>query len=118
MHESSPCILCHFAATIAPPQLQFSLETDSGLTFVLTQATAERSERYISSFECTGLRVPLEVEFKETQSRSTQGDVVTLSALTPGAVCNQKMWSINGASFSYAPLAATNLLFDKGKELQ
>ncbi len=87
-------------------------------TLVLTQATADRSERYISSFERTDLGVPLEVEFEETQSTEVIGDNINRNVSAPGAVYNIKIWSINGASFSSDPLAAsTRLLFDTGKEI-
>ena len=110
--------LRHYAATIAPPRLQFSLQSGTELTLVLTQATAERSEKYISSFERTDLGVPLEVEFEETESRSNLGDVIVRRTLIPGAVYNLKIWSINAASFSYAPVDTTTLLFDTGKVKQ
>ena len=109
-------ILCHSTATIAPPELQVSLRTGLGITFVLTQAAATRSERYISSLERTDLGVPLEVEFEETPSRSSLGDVIVRSVLTAGTVYNLKIWSINAASFSYDPVAGKTVLFDTGKE--
>ena len=84
--------------------------------FILTQATAERSERYISSLEHTDLGVPLEVEFKETQSSGAGGDTIETHVSAPGAV--YKIWSINGASFSYDPVvAATPLLYATGKDV-
>ena len=86
--------------------------------FILTQATAERSERYISSLERTDLGVPLEVEFEETQSSGADGDMIDRHVSAPGAVYHVKIWSINGASFSTVPLTAVaTLLLDKGKEI-
>ena len=86
-------------------------------TFLLTQATAERSERYISSFERTDLGVPLEVEFEETQSIEADGDNIDRNVSAPGAVYKIQIWSISGASFSEVPLVvSTTLLFDTGKE--
>ena len=87
-------------------------------TFILTQATAERSQRYISSLERTDLRVPLEVEFEETQSSGVHADTIDRNVSAPGAVYKVQIWSINGASFSYYPLvAATTLLIGTGKEV-
>ena len=87
-------------------------------TFILAQATAERSERYISSFERTDLRVPLEVELEETQSSGADGDIIDRHVSAPGAVYNVKIWSINGAYFSTVPLlAAITLLPHIGKEI-
>ena len=87
-------------------------------TFVLTQATAERSQRYISSLERTDLRVPLEVEFEETQSSGADGDMIDRHVSAPGAVYHIKIWSINGASFSTVPLTvSTTLLLDIGTKI-
>ena len=84
-------------------------------TFVLTKATAERSERYIFSLERTDLRVPLEVEFEETQSSGADDDTIDRHVSAPGAVYNIKIWSINGASFSFGPLPfSTTLKLDTG----
>ena len=111
-------ILCHSTATIAPPGLQSAFSEGSVITFTLTQATAARSERYISSLERTDLGVPLEVEFEETQSTGAVGDTIDRNVSAPGAVYNIKIWSINGASFSYdLSIAATILLSDTGKEI-
>ena len=108
-------ILCHYAATIAFPGLQGFHQVDSEVTLVLTQATAARSERYISSLERTDLGVPLEVEFEETQSSGAVGDSIDRSVSAPGAEYNIKIWSINGASFSSDPVAAAaTLLFGTG----
>ena len=86
-------------------------------TFILTPATAERSERYISSFERTDLGVPLEVEFEETQSSGADGDMIDRHVSAPGSEYKVQIWSINGAFFSYDSVAvATTLLFDKGIE--
>ena len=79
-------------------------------TFILTQETAERTERYISSLERTDLGVPLEVEFEETQSSGTDGDTINRQVSAPGAVYNIKIWSINGAFFSTVPLPVTTTL--------
>ena len=96
--------------------LQSFIGFDSVARFLLTQATAERSEKYISSFERTDLGVPLEVEFKETQSSGADGDMLDRRVSAPGAVYNVQIWSINGASFSTDPLVvATTLRFDTGK---
>ena len=86
-------------------------------TFVLTKATAVRSGRYISSLERTDLRVPLEVEFEETQSSGADGDTINRQVSAPGAVYNVKVWSINGTSFSNPRVAAATLLVDTGKEI-
>ena len=97
-----------------PPQLRFR-RLDPVSRFRLGPATAARSERYISSLERTDLGVPLEVEFEETQSSGAVGDTIDRSVSAPGAVYNIKIWSINGASFSYDPVAtAATLLFDTG----
>ena len=86
--------------------------------FFLGVNTAARSESYISSLERTDLGVPQEVEFEETQSSGADGDMIDRHVSAPGAVYNIKIWSINGASFSSDPLAAsTHLLFDTGKEI-
>ena len=79
-------------------------------TFTLTQATAERSERYISSLERTDLGEPLEVEFEETQSTEDIGDNINRNVSAPGAVYSIKIWSINGASFSTVPLIVARTL--------
>ena len=113
----SQIILSHCTATIAPPGLKGFNRADSVIKFVLTQAAAARSERYISSLERTDLGVPLEVEFEETQSSGDVGDTIDRNVSAPGAEYNIKIWSINGASFSYDPVpATTTLLFDTGKE--
>ena len=110
--------LSHHTAVIPPPQL-FGLQSiDSVARFLLTQATAERSERYISSLERTDLGVPLEVEFEETQSSGADGDTIDRHVSAPGAVYNVQIWSINGANFSSDPVvASTTLLLDTGKEI-
>ena len=114
----SHIISFHYTATIAPPGLRSFNRADSVITSVLTQATAARSERYISSLERTDLGVPLEVEFEETLSVEALGDSINLSVSAPGATYVIKIWSINGASFSYDPVtSATTLLFDTGKQL-
>ena len=92
------------------PDLQGFFREDSVASFLLTQATAERSERYISSFERTDLGVPLEVEFEETQSSGADGDNIDRNVSAPGAVYNIKIWSINGASFSKVPLPVSTTL--------
>ena len=103
-------------AVIPPPQLVGFTRFDSVARFVLGAATAERSERYISSLERTDLGVPLEVELEETQSSGTVGDSIDRNVSAPGAEYNVQIWSINGASFSNDPVAvATTLLFDTGK---
>ena len=108
----------HLTAVIPPPQLFGLQRIDSVATFVLGPATAERSERYISSFERTDLGVPLEVELEETQSSSTDGDTIDRHVSAPGAEYNVQIWSINGANFSSDPVvASTTLLFDTGKEI-
>ena len=101
-----------------PPQL-FGLQMiDSVARFTLKQATAEGSERYISSLERTDLGVPLDVEFEETQSSGADDDTIDRQVSAPGAVYNVKIWSINGASFSIDPqVASTTLLFDTSKEI-
>ena len=107
--------LCYTA--VPPPQLTGFIRLDPVARFVLRPDTAARSERYISSLERTDLGVPLEVEFEETQSSGALGDTIDRNVSAPGAVYNIKIWSINGASFSYDPLvAATTLLFDTGTE--
>ena len=111
-------MLIHYTATITLPDVRGFNQADSVVRFVLTQATAARSERYISSLERTDLGVPLEVEFEETPSTGAVGDSIDRSVSAPGAAHNIKIWSINGASFSYDPLVATTtLLFDTGKEI-
>ena len=101
-----------------PPQLLGLQTIDSVARFILGAATVARSERYISSLERTDLGVPLEVEFEETQSVGTVGDVIDRHVSAPGAVYNVQIWSINGANFSYEPVvASTPLLFDTGKEI-
>ena len=108
----------HHTAVIPPPQLVSSTTFDSVARLLLGSATAERSERYISSLERTDLGVPLEVEFEETQSSGAVGDDIDRYVSAPGAVYNVQIWSINGASFSYDPVAASaTLLFDTGKKL-
>ena len=103
---------------IPPPQLQFFTRINHVPRFTLGPDTAARSERYISSLERTDLGVPLEVEFEETPSSGAVGDSIDRNVSAPGAVYNIKIWSINGASFSSDPLvAATNLLFNTGKEI-
>ena len=105
-------------AVIPPPQLNTLQGIDSVARITLTQATAERSERYISSLERTDLGVPLEVEFEKTQSVGTVGDTIDRNVSAPGAVYNIQIWSINGASFSTDPAAiSTTLMFDTGKEV-
>ena len=105
----------HHTAVIPPPQLNSLQSIDSVVRFLLGPATPARSERYISSLERTDLRVPLEVEFEETQSTEVIGDMIDRHVSAPGVVYNIKIWSINGASFSYDPVAvATTLLFDTG----
>ena len=101
-----------------PPQLTSLTSFSSVARFVLGPDTAARSERYISSLERTDLGVPLEVEFEETPSSGADGDVIDQSVSAPGAEYIIKIWSINGASFSYDPsVAAGTLLFDTGKEI-
>ena len=108
----------HHTAVIPPPMLQGFNGFDSVATLLFTQATAERSERYISSLERTDLGVPQEVEFEETQSSGADGDSIVRHVSTPGAVYNVQVWSINGANFSYDPLVATTtLLFGTGTEI-
>ena len=118
MHASMYMLFpLHHTAVIPPPQL-FGLERmDSVARFLLGATTVARSERYISSLERTDLGVPLEVEFEETQSSGADGDMIDRHVSAPGAVYNVQIWSINGASFSSDPVAAsTTLLFDKGIE--
>ena len=103
-------------AMIPPPLLNGVTRNESAARITFGPATAGRSERYISSFERRDLGVPLEVELKETQSMGNVDDAVERNALAPGAVYGIKIWSINGASFSYDPLVATTtLLYDTGK---
>ena len=110
--------LLHHTAVIPTPQLQGLQRIDSVVRFVFGGVTAARSERYISSFERTDLGVPLEVEFEETQSTEVIGDTIDRHVSAPGAVYNIKIWSINGANFSYEPVSgATILLFDTSKEI-
>ena len=109
--------LSYRTAVIPPPVLQSFIGFDSVARFLLTQATAERSERYISSLARTDLGVPLEVEFEETLSSGAVSDTIARHVSAPGAVYNVQIWSINGANFSTDPLvAATTLLFDTGIE--
>ena len=104
-------------ATIELPDLQGLFQEDSVARFLLTQATAARSERYISSFERTDLGVPLEVEFAETQSSGADGDAIDRNVPSPGIVYNIKIWSISVDSFSQFPLTLiTTPFFDTGKE--
>ena len=108
----------HHTAVIPPPQLIGATGINSLARFVFGEATAARSERYISSLERTDLGVPLEVEFEETQSSGDPGDSIDRNVSAPGAVYNVKIWSINGASFSSDPVSATTtLLPDTGKEI-
>ena len=105
-------------AVIPPPLFNGITRNESAARIAFGPATADRSERYISSFERRDLGIPLEVEFEKTQSMGTVGDAVERNALAPGAVYGIKIWSINGANFSYDPLvAATTLLYDTGKEI-
>ena len=107
----------HHTAVIPPPQPVGLQIIDSVARFIFGGATPARSERYISSLERTDLRVPLEVEFEETQSSGADGDTIDRHVSAPGAVYNVQIWSINGASFSADPLvASTTLLLDTGKE--
>ena len=107
----------HHTAVIPPPRLNIFARLGSVARFVLGAATAERSERYISSLERTDLGVPLEVEFEETESIEAAGDTIDRNVSVPGVVYNIQIWSINGASFSNAPLApSATLQFDTGKE--
>ena len=109
----------YHTAVIPPPQLQGFIGFGSVARFLLGLATAERSERYISSFERTDLGVPLEVKFEETQSSGADVDTIDRHVSAPGAEYSIKIWSINGASFSSDPVAAsTTLLFDKGIEVE
>ena len=111
--------LCHeltcihplpYTAVIPPPELQIITKFDSVAKFSLGEATALRSERYISSLERTDLGVPLEVEFEEMQSVEDAGDVIEQNVSVPGVVYNIQIWSINGASFSYDTAAASSIL--------
>ena len=96
--------------------MQGFFREDPVASFILTQATAERSERYISSFERTDLGVPLEVEFEETLSSGADGDNIYRNVSAQGVVYNIKIWSINGASFSTVPLTAgTTLKLETGR---
>ena len=105
-------------AVIPPPQLNGLQTIGSVARLVLRAATPARSERYISSLERRDLGVPLEVEFEETQSSGADGDVIDRHVSAPGAVYKVQIWSINGASFSDDPVAAsTTLLFDTGKDI-
>ena len=100
---------------IPHPQLTVFTRLGSVARFLLEAATAERSERYISSLERIDLGVPLEVEFEETQSSGVGGDTIDRNVSAPGAEYNVQIWSINGASFSEVPFKAmTTLLFDIG----
>ena len=117
VHECTLLPFC-IAANIETPGKQIFLRTDSGSTFVLTQATAAVSERYISSLERTDFGVPLEVEFEETRSSGNLGDVIVRSVQAPGIVYNVQIWSINGASFSRDPATTTTVLMaETGKTL-
>ena len=108
----------HYTAVIPTPQLNVFTRFGSVARFVSGSATAERSERYISSLERTDLGVSLEVEFEETQSSGTDSDIIDRNVSTPGAEYNVHVWSINGASFSKDPVIATaTLLLDTGKEV-
>ena len=108
----------HHTAVIPPPQPVGLQSIDSVARLLLGPATAERSERYISSLERTDLEVPLEVEFQETQSSGADGDTIVRIVSAPGVSYNIKIWSINRTSFSYDPFeASTTLLFDTGKEI-
>ena len=118
IHTYSNVYPSYHTAVIPPPQLQSSIGLDSVVTIMLGAATAERSERYISSLERTDLGVPLEVEFEQTQSSGADDYTIDRQVSAPGAVYNIKIWSINGASFSSDPVtASTTLLFDTGKEV-
>ena len=104
----------HHTAVLPPPGLK-DVTNGSVARITLGAATAERSERYISSLERTDLGVPLEVEFEETQSSGTDGDMIDSNVSAPGAVYNITVWSVNGSYFSKAPLKAmTTLLLDTG----
>ena len=106
----------HSCDTTSSPD--FLVRLGSLARFTLGPDTAARSERYISSLERTDLGVPLEVEFEETQSSGAVGDTIDRNVSAPGAVYNGIKWSINGASFSYDPVAlSVTLLFDTGKEI-
>ena len=106
----------HYTAVIPPPQLNGFARFGSVVKFVLGNATAVRSERYISSLERTDLGVPLEVEFEETESSGTDGDMIDRNTSVPGVVYSVQIWSINGSYFSYDTAAASaTLQFDTGK---
>ena len=108
----------HHTAVMPLPKLSGLQTIDSVARFTIRQETASNSERYISSLERTDLRVPLEVEFEETQSSGSDGDMIDRNVSAPGAVYNVQIWSINGANFSYETVvASTTLLFDTGKEV-
>ena len=108
----------HHTAVIPPPQLNVFARLGSVARFVVGAATAERSERYISSLERADLGVPLEVEFEETQSSGAVNNIIDRNVSAPGADYNVQIWSINGASFSHDPVSATTTLrFDTGREL-
>ena len=111
--------LLHNTARLSPPQLVGTRQNGSIAIYIFTLggATAERSERYISSLERTDLGVPLEVEFEETQSSGVAGDMIDRNMSVPGVVYSVQIWSINGASFSEDPLApSVTLQLDTGKE--
>ena len=105
----------HHTAVIPSPQLTAYQSIDSVARFFLGLATAERSEKYISSLERRDLGVPLEVEFEETQSTEFIGDIIDRHVSAPGAVYKVQFWSINGANFSDTFVATTTLLLDTGK---
>ena len=108
----------HHTAVTPPTRMVSLIKINSVARFVLTQATAARSERYISSLERTDLGVPLEVEFEETPSSGAVGDTIDRNVSAPGAEYNIKIWSIKGSTFSSDPVAeSTTLLFDTGKEI-
>ena len=101
-----------------PPQLNGATGINSVVRFIFGPNTAARSERYISSLERTDLRVPLEVEFEETQSGGDFGDTIDRNVSAPGDVYNIKIWSIKGSTFSSDPfVVAAVLAFDTGKEI-
>ena len=102
---------------IPSPGFTNLIRFDSVARILVTSATAERSERYISSLERTDLGVPLEVEFEETQSRGVDGDMIDRNVSAPGVAYNGQIWSINQASFSYDPIVlSSTLLYDTGEE--
>ena len=102
----------HHTAVIPPPELVGFQRIGSVARFTL----AVRSERYISSLERTDLGVPLEVEFEETESSGTDGDMIDRNTSVPGVVYSVQIWSINGSYFSYDTAAASaTLQFDTGK---